>query len=385
MRIAIQGCGHGNLNAIYARLKQMETETGHKADMLIVCGDFQAMRNQADLDTMACPLKYREMGDFHEYYYGKKTAPLLTIFIGGNHEASAHMWELYHGGWVAPGIYFVGYAGVVKIGGLRIAGISGIYSKRHYNLGFYERVPYDADAIHSVYHTRKFDVLKLSLLDASRPLDILISHEWPHQIYRHGDCAGLIRRKMHFKNDIEHGGIGAPPLKELLESLQPQRWFAAHMHVEFEAEVKHVGGKTTKFLSLDKCLPKRRHMRIIEFGLSNAEASDNFELEYDEEWLAIVRATNSFMNLSKTSTCIPDRTQLNLHEHREFISALKSSLCGKLLIPKNYMRPSMSPGHHTTLLQTAQFCKLLQIKDYWNQPSSGISQRVQNEDEISID
>lgn len=36
---------------------------------------------------------------------------------------------------VAPNIYYLGFAGVVQVGGLRIAGLSGIYSDRHYHLG----------------------------------------------------------------------------------------------------------------------------------------------------------------------------------------------------------------------------------------------------------
>lgn len=58
----------------------------------------QAMRNTADLQTMACPVKYRALGHFHQYYSGAKKAPKLTIVIGGNHEASGYMWEL----WVYP-------------------------------------------------------------------------------------------------------------------------------------------------------------------------------------------------------------------------------------------------------------------------------------------
>lgn len=57
---------------------------------------------------------------------------MLTIFIGGNHEASNHLWELFYGGWAAPNIYFLGCAGVVNVGGVRIGGASGIYNKRHY-------------------------------------------------------------------------------------------------------------------------------------------------------------------------------------------------------------------------------------------------------------
>ena len=59
--------------------------------------------------------------------------PLVSA-VGGNHEAANHLWELYYGGWVAPNIYYLGAAGVVRFGGLRIAGLSGIYNPRHYRL-----------------------------------------------------------------------------------------------------------------------------------------------------------------------------------------------------------------------------------------------------------
>ena len=43
-----------------------------------------------------------------------------------------YLWELYYGGWVAPNIYYLGHAGVVKFGGIRIGGISGIFNGGHY-------------------------------------------------------------------------------------------------------------------------------------------------------------------------------------------------------------------------------------------------------------
>lgn len=48
------------------------------------------------------------------YYSGEKKAPVLTIFIGGNHEASNHLQELPYGGWVAPNIYYLGKTFWVK-------------------------------------------------------------------------------------------------------------------------------------------------------------------------------------------------------------------------------------------------------------------------------
>lgn len=35
------------------------------------------------------------MNDFYKYYSGELIAPYLTIFIGGNHEASNYLRELY--------------------------------------------------------------------------------------------------------------------------------------------------------------------------------------------------------------------------------------------------------------------------------------------------
>lgn len=52
--------------------------------------------------------------------------------VGGNHEASNHLWELYYGGWAAPRIFYLGHAGVVTFGGIRIGGLSGIYNANHY-------------------------------------------------------------------------------------------------------------------------------------------------------------------------------------------------------------------------------------------------------------
>lgn len=55
----------------------------------------QAIRNDSDLHSLAVPVKYRRLGDFHRYYSGEKVAPILTLVIGGNHEASNYFWELY--------------------------------------------------------------------------------------------------------------------------------------------------------------------------------------------------------------------------------------------------------------------------------------------------
>ncbi|KAF8069261.1 lariat debranching enzyme, C-terminal domain-containing protein [Lyophyllum atratum] len=238
MKIAVEGCCHGDLDAIYAHVAQLEARNGYKVDLLLICGDFQAMRNWPDLQVMAAPDKYKELKDFHKYYSGEKTAPILTIVIGGNHEASNYLWELYHGGWLAPNIYFIGHAGSVLVNGIRISGASGIFKAQDFRQGHHERLPYDKGTMRSIYHIREYCVRKLSLLPSP---DIFISHDWPQGIEHHGDLHGLLRNKKYLKPDIDSGRLGSPPLMGLLTTLKPKWWFAAHMHTRFEATVAHYG------------------------------------------------------------------------------------------------------------------------------------------------
>jgi hypothetical protein len=108
LHIAVQGCCHGQLDQIYKTIAEEELQTGVKVDLLLCCGDFQSVRNVADLASMAVPDKYKEIGTFYKYYSGAVIAPVLTIFIGGNHEASLPLQELFYGGWVAENIYYLG-------------------------------------------------------------------------------------------------------------------------------------------------------------------------------------------------------------------------------------------------------------------------------------
>ncbi|EOD30914.1 hypothetical protein EMIHUDRAFT_99203, partial [Emiliania huxleyi CCMP1516] len=234
MRIALVGCGHGELDSIYASVAQIEAVHQTTVDLLLICGDFQAVRNQSDLATMACPAKYRSMQDFHRYYSGEKRAPVLTIFIGGNHEASSHLWELYYGGWVAPNIYFLGYAGVVSVGGVRIGGLSGIYNGRHYHTGHCEAPPYSDSDMRSAYHV-------LRLLQLRQPMDVFLSHDWPAHIATMGDTNALLRKKSFLRDEAVVPGPPSqaartlPAGEQLLKHLKPDYWFAAHLHVKFAA------------------------------------------------------------------------------------------------------------------------------------------------------
>ena len=44
MRIALVGCGHGELDSIYASVAQIEAVHQTTVDLLLICGDFQVLR-----------------------------------------------------------------------------------------------------------------------------------------------------------------------------------------------------------------------------------------------------------------------------------------------------------------------------------------------------
>lgn len=69
MKIAVEGCAHGELDAIYESLAEIERHKNIKIDLLLCCGDFQAVRNDNDLSCMNVKPKYRRKGDFHRQLY----------------------------------------------------------------------------------------------------------------------------------------------------------------------------------------------------------------------------------------------------------------------------------------------------------------------------
>lgn len=117
MKIAVEGCMHGDLDNVYATLLHLQQSENTQIDLLLCCGDFQvliyvcvcvlcvlldvlliyslqAVRNENDLESLNVPAKFKAMNSFWKYYSGQKVAPIPTIFIGGNHEASNYLWEL---------------------------------------------------------------------------------------------------------------------------------------------------------------------------------------------------------------------------------------------------------------------------------------------------
>ncbi|XP_024272154.1 lariat debranching enzyme isoform X2 [Oncorhynchus tshawytscha] len=358
MKIAVEGCCHGELDKIYETIGYLEQKEGVKVDLLLCCGDFQAVRNEGDMKCMAVPQKYRQMQTFYKYYSGEKKAPVLTIFIGGNHEASNHLQELPYGGWVAPNIYYMGH---------------------------YEFPPYNPETLRSVYHIRNIDVFKLKQIQM--PVDVFLTHDWPRGIYHYGSTGELLRKKKFLRQEVESNTLGSPAAAELLAHLQPNYWFSAHLHVKFAALMQHpakvdAAPRTTKFLSLDKCLPYRDFLQIVEVADRPGSSQG---LEYDPEWLAILKATDSLQTVSPNYWNPPQNN--GLHTRWDFSASEAAmmeavgDLGGELSIPDNFCLtvPAYDPARpqphahpsYSTNPQTTELCATLGLRDIYAQVGQG--------------
>lgn len=286
MKVAIEGCCHGCLDQIYKRLNKK------KVELLIICGDFQSIRNKADLQSMSVPDKYKSMGDFQDYYTLKKKAPIMTIFIGGNHESSNYLEELKFGGFVAPNIFYMGRSSVIWYKGLRIGGISGVYwlpdflKLRPNNYQF----PLQRSNIRSIYHYSMEDYIKLKLLNVS-PKMIMLSHDWPEGIYNYGNKDRLLEKKPFFKSDIKKGELGSPFNMNLLKKIQPSYWFSAHLHVKFTAMLKWGDDKANekkRIINEDEVTLESKKVKVdqknddeieLDISLDDKKNEDEIELE----------------------------------------------------------------------------------------------------------
>ncbi|GAB7343117.1 hypothetical protein MBLNU457_1194t1 [Dothideomycetes sp. NU457] len=301
LRVAIEGCGHGVLHSIYASVAQSCQEKGWPGvDLLIIGGDFQSVRNASDLTCVSMPAKYREMHDFHEYYSGARTAPYLTVFVGGNHEASNYLFELYYGGWVAPNIYYMGAANVLRVGPVRIAGLSGIWKGYNYKKPHYERLPYSQDDLKSIYHVRELDVRKLLLVRTQ--VVIGVSHDWPRGVEWKGNFKKLFRQKNFFEEDARKGQLGSVAAKYVMDRLRPPYWFSAHLHCKYSAIVQHDQEESNQ-MSQQQDLPKSADKNDDEIDLDldmdddvapkDAPASQAIATNTDEIDLELEEANDS--------------------------------------------------------------------------------------------
>ena len=112
----------------------------------------------------------------------------------------------------------------------------------------------------------------------------------------------MLNVMFQFRDEIASNTLGSQPAETLLHDLKPKHWFAAHLHVKFCATVQHDEERTTQFMALDKCLPRRKYLELVEIP-HNSELS--LDLCFDPQWLAILKSTNHLLSVSSSFNYMP--------------------------------------------------------------------------------
>lgn len=81
MLIAVEGCCHGELDKIYETIQHAEQQNDIKVDLLLICGDFQAVRNKSDLASMAVPVKYQKLNTFYKFVVLTSCCLLVILLL----------------------------------------------------------------------------------------------------------------------------------------------------------------------------------------------------------------------------------------------------------------------------------------------------------------
>ena len=169
---------------------------------------------------MPVPEKYRALGSYAEI---QDPWPVPTLFIGGNHEPWNVLGALPDGGLLRPGLEYLGRVGCRTIRGLRIAGLSGVYSPRAFNRPR-QKWPFPPGQARDASYYRREDLERIARQASP---DILLLHEWPTQL----EAA----RKLDWPRHWEQ--VGIEPLGALVKVLQPRFVFCGHMHCAAQVTV----------------------------------------------------------------------------------------------------------------------------------------------------
>ena len=233
---AAVGDVHGHMHAMVRVLSGWEASTRNSLSFVVQVGDFEPIRYEDDLNSMAVPAKYRAIGDFPDFFNGRATFPWPVYFIGGNHEPYGLLDAIPEGGRVIHHCTYVGRAGVIEAGGLRIAGLSGIFLAE----AFERRRPRLEDlgktSKKEFTYFRKEDVDRVAGFDS---IDILVVHEWPDGVIAPEDADEF----ENIRRSSRYDAVGNEYARLLMEVLEPRLVLCGHMHKRYHNRIRLESGK----------------------------------------------------------------------------------------------------------------------------------------------
>lgn len=217
----------------------LERERGTTAELVLAVGDAEAFAQAEDHRRKAA--KRGMPAEFADFAKGEATFDRPLYFIGGNNEDFEALHGIQSGGEIAPGVRYLGRAGVTDLAGLRVAYLSGIFAPKHFDKPLLRPISQETRK-HAGYF-RQDEPPKL--LDAT-DVDILLVHEWPKGLLRRTPNAGRKLRAYRFP------WIGSTMTREVVDRLQPKWLFAGHSHVPLSTTLAHQGGGVTRIACLDQ-------------------------------------------------------------------------------------------------------------------------------------
>lgn len=196
----------------------------------------------------------------------------------------------------------------------------------------------------------------------------MFTFDWPLDVLDNKqdkiDCLKKVPFSM--QNGDLFNDLGSPMFKQILDQVKPKHWFSGKIRLTMDKAYQHQStNKTTQFHSIEKYIANRKGLQIFDF---NNENSTNTGLQYDLEWLAILKVTNQFVNISREPKDLPtDLIELT----PDLIESIDGLMKNDFKIPKNFAKcPPVfwldkNPKRDQNYVnkQTTTFTRLLKLTD----------------------
>jgi hypothetical protein len=193
--------------------------------------------------------------EFAEYADGVRRVKRPLYFIGGNNEDFEALHDLQNGGELAPGVCYLGRAGLRELRGLRVGYLSGIHAPRFIEQPL--KRPTTQDTMKQAGYFRTAEVDQVAAL---RDVDLMLVHEWPR---------GIVQRAREENpsppRPLPSYWIGNPVTRRLVDTVVPKWVLCGHSHKAFAVTLEGPGRPPTRIACLDQAARAQESVFWLEY------------------------------------------------------------------------------------------------------------------------
>lgn len=243
MLVAVVGDVHGRFFRVEEWVRQLEEARGVEVGLVLAVGD---------VETFATPDDHRRKStkrsmpaEFAAYASGERVMQRPFVFVGGNNEAFEDIERMPDGGDLAPGVSYLGRAGVKSLGGIRTAYLSGIYAPTRF-----DRPRLAVDRPETARQAGYFRQPEVDAVRAVEGADLLLLHEWPRGIAGRESAVARVGARGIRPNHWPQ--VGNPYAASVVTALRPPWVLCGHLHVPHAASLRWDDGTVTQVVCLDQ-------------------------------------------------------------------------------------------------------------------------------------